>query len=118
MIVYICSPYGGLQENVDLAHKLIKLAIALGHSPIAPHVMYHKILDDFNPLERAIGLDRAKNLLKACDEIWIPGWCKTSSGMEKEIQLSRELGIPQREIMMNDVMRCNSLGITNWNIGQ
>jgi len=109
VIVYICSPYGGKQENVELAKSLLKYAMDQGHAPIAPHVMYHGILDDFNPMERAIGLDRAIKILKACDEIWIPGWCEASPGMAKEIELSGDLGIPLRVIDSADVVRAQAL---------
>ena len=105
MIVYICSPYGGKEENVTKAKQLVRYAIDQGHAPIAPHVLYHGILDDHNQLERHIGLDRAITLLRVCDEIWVPDWCEPTAGMAKEIELSGDLGIQLRVIDKNDLLR-------------
>jgi len=105
MIVYICSPYGGKEDNVVKARQLIKYAIDQGHAPIAPHVMYHGILDDKEPLQRYTGLARAIDILRVCDEIWIPGWCEPTEGMAREIELSGDLRKPLRVIDQNDLLR-------------
>lgn len=88
MIVFVCSPYGGLASNYLKARLAMKYVALNGHVPVAPHVMLHGILDDADPFHRTAGREMGLKLLKISDEIWIFNEGKNSSisaGMSDEI---------------------------------
>ncbi len=93
MIVYVCSPYGGLQENYKKAVEYCKAVVQEGHVPIASHVMLHGILDDFCPLQRKLGLSTGLALVEVADEVWAFG-DRITKGMAEEIAYAGKLGIP------------------------
>ena len=94
--VYIASPYRGDREhNEAFARSAMAYAIGEGYAPVAPHLLYPQVLDDANPVERAIGTVLAKSLLTVCEELWLCGDTITE-GMEAEWQLAREMQIPVR----------------------
>lgn len=93
MIVYVCSPYGGLQENYESAVEYCKWVVQEGNTPIASHVMLHGILSDDCPYQRKQGLAAGLELLKIVDEVWVFG-DRISRGMAGEIAHAAKLGIP------------------------
>ena len=97
MKIYVCSPYGGLQENYEKAKKFGKYVVSKGHIPLIPHTMLHGILEDKFPLEREKGLEAGKLLMKLCDEVWVFG-TNITSGMAGEIMEAARLGIPTVEV--------------------
>lgn len=98
MIVYICSPYGGKDKNVENARELMRYAIKRGHTPIAPHVLYHGTLNDNNPNERNIGLSSAISLMLRCDQVWMPDWTEKTAGMIGEQAMAIKMKIPVKAI--------------------
>lgn len=97
MKIYVCSPYGGLNENYEKAKKFAKYVLSKGHIPILSHTMFHGILDDKYPPHREKGLEVGKLLMTLCDEIWVFG-AEITSGMAGEIIEATRLQIPVKEI--------------------
>lgn len=97
-LVYIISPYAGdIDANVKFAIQCCRLAIQQGYTPIAVHLLYPQILDDQNPVERAVGLQLGLNILRHCAAAWICG-TRISRGMDSEIQAAKQLNIPIRYV--------------------
>ncbi len=97
MKIYVCSAYGGLEENYEKAKKYAKYVISKGHIPILSHTMLHGILDDTYKADRERGLTTGKLLMTICDEIWVFG-AEITSGMAGEILEASRLNIPMVEI--------------------
>ena len=111
--VYICSRYRAdaehsLEDNIRRALYGCCIAMDEGCAPIAPHLIYPRILDDTVPEERQKGLELAKEWIPVCDELWQWG-ATVSKGMAEEIALAKSLGIPVKVF--------NSIGIPyeQWN---
>lgn len=102
--IYVASKYAGdIQINIENAIWCCRYVIDRGYMPIASHLLYPQILDDSIPRERELGLMFGLALLAACDEVWVftvNG--EVSSGMEKEIEEAKRLGIPVRQLEMGE----------------
>ena len=102
--IYVASKYAGdIQINIENAIWCCHYVIDRGYMPIASHLLYPQILDDSIPRERELGLMFGLALLAACDEVWVftvNG--EVSSGMEKEIEEAKRLGIPVRQLEMGE----------------
>lgn len=97
-IVYIASPYAGdVENNTAFAVAACRCCIARGYTPIAPHLLYTRMLDDGDPAERKLGPELGRSLLRAADEMWVCGE-RVSSGMEAEIAEAKRLGVPARYV--------------------
>lgn len=98
--VYICSPYGGKEENYLRAVEHCKFVAAQGHIPFASHVMLHGIFNDEE--ERHKGLLAGLAMVKVVDEVWIFGE-EITSGMGGEIELARDMKkkIIHMEVLIN-----------------
>lgn len=95
-LIYIASPYAGdVEGNVAFAKLACRFAIDQGHTPIAVHLLYPQMLEDSDPAERALGLRLGHRVLGSCDELWACG-DRVSSGMEREIEEAKSLGVPVR----------------------
>ncbi len=94
--VFICSPYGGKEENLELAKKWCRRAILEGNNPIAPHLLYPQFLHESKSDERLLGILAGINLLDICDSIWVitrpPE--KFTAGMCREINYALKKGMP------------------------
>lgn len=90
-IVFICSPYGGLEANILLARRFMRMAAGLGFTPFAPHVMLHGVLDDNRPNQRIAGMEMGLLMLQSCRHLWICG-DTVSPGMALEIQQAEDCG--------------------------
>lgn len=111
--VYICSRYRAdgrhtVESNIERALYACSIALSKGYAPIAPHLIYPRCLDDTNPHDRVLGMDAARAWIPMCDELWQWG-ATVSEGMEQEIALAAETGIPVKVF--------NSIGIPQhlWN---
>ena len=97
-LIYIASPYAGeIEKNVAFAIDACRFCITQGHTPVAPHLLYTRMLDDSDPAQREIGLELGHKLLERADELWVCG-SRISSGMAAEIAEARNLGIPVRRV--------------------
>ena len=108
--VYICSPYSGdVEKNKLAAIRYCQYAIEKGRQPIASHLMYPRVLNDYDPEEREIGLSFGISLLLDCSEVWVFGKDITD-GMRGEIREARRARIPI--VFINDP---RAYGYPGWN---
>ena len=102
--IYVASKYAGdIQTNIENAVWACQYVIDKGYMPVASHLLYPQILNDSNPRERELGLMFGLALLANCDEVWVftvDG--EVSSGMEREIEEAKRLGIPVRKMEMGE----------------
>ena len=92
MNVYICSPYGGLEENFKKAFAYCRQVAEQGHIPFASHVMLHGIFTDDAYEQRLKGLQAGFEMIRIVDEVWvysIDG--EITKGMQQEIDLAKQL---------------------------
>ncbi len=111
--IYVVSKYAGdVEKNVSYAITYCKFVIAMGHQPIASHLLYPQMLNDNVPEERQLGCDFGMNLLRICDEVWVFG-SEYSKGMEAEVSIARQLGMMIRNFT-DDTLSfvCNAAGVT------
>lgn len=93
--VFVCSPLrGDILKNIEKAKELCHETIKMGHASFAPHAFYTHFLDDRIESERNTGIQAGIEFLKVCDEIWVYDIDGVSNGMQQEITLANELGIP------------------------
>lgn len=93
--IYVCSPLrGDIDGNIARAAEYCRQVSGLGYLPIAPHVYLTRFLDDTVPAERAVGLQSGLEPLKLCEQLWAFPLDNPTEGMEGEIRLADELGIP------------------------
>lgn len=71
--IYVCSPYGGLEENYFRAQNYCRYVTEKGHIPVCPVTMFHGVYDDKVASEHEAYQKAGKELLKFCDEIWVFG---------------------------------------------
>ena len=96
-LIYVCSPYGGLEENYKKALFYGRYVASKGCIPVIPHTMLHGVYDDRVATERKAALEAGRCLLKFCDEVWVFGTA-VSSGMRGEISFASDIGKPVRHI--------------------
>lgn len=101
---FISGAYSGTPEEIErnLAKSswVVEIATKAGWIPICPHIFWHPYaeLQDYEFwLEGALGLIETCRIL-----ILVPGW-ETSSGVAKELELARELGI--RILTVEELLR-------------
>ena len=108
--VFVCSPFRGTGsteeavrdsycKNVSLAKRVCRYITEHGAVPYCPHLYFPRFLADADPDERELGMLLGKIWLAQCDELWVIGR-RVSSGMEQEIEKSREWGIPVKNYVL------------------
>lgn len=97
-LIYVASPLAGdIKENIKKANEHCRFVVANGAIPFAPHVYFTGFLNDAIAEERSIGMFLGKEVLKKCSALW--AFCdngEPSLGMQEEIALATQLGIPVR----------------------
>lgn len=97
--VYICSPLSApslpeVDSNTRVARMYMEqVSSKLGCRVYAPHAFLPYLLDDQDARERHIALTFAKMLLGLCEALVVCGE-RISEGMQAEIQIAGELGLP------------------------
>jgi len=94
--VFICSPFGGKQTNIDRAKEYCKFALSTERvAPYAPHLMFPQFLKDGDEKERNTGIGCGLEFLRSCEEMWIflPEGETLSSGMKREITVASESNV-------------------------
>ncbi len=84
--VFICSEYQGLETNLSRARVFCEYASKRKYAVFAPHMFYPQFLDEFDPKDRATGLESGCSWLNVAHEMWVfvrNG--KLSDGMSLEI---------------------------------
>ncbi len=103
-LVFVSTPYtGDIEANVAFARQACYYAICLGHTPLAPHLLYPGIIPDAEPCWRQVGIEMGCDFLALCDEIWLCGPC-VSAGMQTELDLARDIGLTVRQISSEEVL--------------
>lgn len=100
--VYICSQYGGKEENLVFAERYAKFAMKRNRVPIVPHVFYHTMLDDNYAPDREVGLRLGIELLDICRELWVFEKDGLSAGMRAEIEAFGKTGRRIRVFRVDD----------------
>ena len=99
MLVILESPYAGnwFQRwlNVRYARRCIKDSLMQGEKPIASHLLYTQpgILDDSNPIDRAVGIKAGLAWLKVADKSVVYTDRGITSGMEQGIKAAEDAGV-------------------------
>ena len=108
-MVYICSPFSGdIEANTQKAIEYCKYAMECGATPIAPHLLFPRFLDDTVPAERELGLSMGLELMDNCSALWVMG-DTISSGMKAEIEYADKHGIPVEYI--SDIEESNNMEV-------
>lgn len=108
MIVAVESPYRpepGLTEptrehlrraNEAFARRCVRDSLLRGESPIASHLLYTQagILDDDVPEEREQGIRAHLEIVRRVDLVAVYDGRGVSEGMQRALDLARELGVP------------------------
>ena len=103
--IYVVSKYAGdVATNKENAVRFCRYVIDRGNIPVASHLLYPQILNDSSPHEREMGLMFGLALLALCDEVWIfTENGEISSGMKREIEEATQLGIPVRQLDLEEI---------------
>ena len=102
--IYVASKYAGdIQTNIENAVWCCRYVIDRGYMPVASHLLYPQILNDTISRERELGLMFGLALLAICDEVWVfTAGGEVSSGMAKEIEEAKRLGILVKKLEMGE----------------
>ena len=95
-IVFICHPVrGDVKKNVESAVKIMKEVHTMDLLPLAPYLESLYYLDDKIENERDLGMRVGFEIIRKgfFDELWVCG-PRISEGMEMEIKICLERGIP------------------------
>ena len=93
-LVYICSPFcGEIDRNIKRAQEYCEYAIGCGVTPLAPHTIFNRYLDDQRSIKRQTGQDMALEVLTRCDELWVMG-DNRSPDMQINISAAQKECIP------------------------
>lgn len=93
--VFLESPYAGdVEVNVAYAEACMIHSIMLGEAPFASHLLYTRMLDDTNALDRAAGLACAKAWRERADKVVVYADRGISPGMVEGIKHAESLGKP------------------------
>lgn len=88
-LVYICAPFSGdVENNVQNAVKLAKIAYQKGCISVTPHLLF-PFLNDRSRRQRKDAIFMDIILLGKCQEVWVLG-NEITKGMEKEIGVATE----------------------------
>lgn len=92
MRVYIAHPFSDdVEGNVERVRAICRAVVDEGHVPIAPHLYLPAFIDETT--ERELALKLCTELVGCCDALWFYG-TRITPGMEKEIAVAHERGIP------------------------
>ena len=100
-IAYICSPYGGKDENIEKARKYMRFIAAHGYVPVAPHVMLHGVMDDHDAKQRSAAMSANLRLIDACDVMCVFS-DKLTPGMQAEVSYASRTQKPVLRFRLND----------------
>ena len=98
--VYVCSPYRGKTKQEETEHiayavTLLEYVLASGcAAPIVPHLYFPQVLDDSVEGDREIAMRCGKHFMEQCDLVVAGCRYGISDGMEEELAIAVERGIP------------------------
>lgn len=86
--VILESPYAGnLSLHTRYARAAMRDSLLRGEAPMASHLLYTQVLDDGDPLERAMGI--TAGLAWQADKTVVYTDCGISNGMEHGIRVAQ-----------------------------
>jgi len=94
--VFIGHPIGGdIRGNVQKVLKICAEVHTNDIIPVAPYLISLQYLNDEAIDDRELGMEANHECFRRryVDELWLFG-DRISSGMQKEVQLAKEMGIP------------------------
>lgn len=91
MVVFVCSPYGGKEENIQAAINYCLMESECGNTPYAPHVFLTQFLDE--ETQRWEAMEMGLEMLERCDCVHAWG-NEITPGMKSEIEHAESMGIP------------------------
>ncbi len=105
-LVVVESPYAGdIERNTTYARRALRDCIQRGEAPIASHLLYTQpgILDEFDPSERALGIQLGYEWMQWADEVILYTDYGISRGMTaaEAHAKSLDLAITYRTIGVN-----------------
>lgn len=106
--VYICHPFGGSRENYAAVTQICR-ALAESDPDIMPVSPVHAFsyLDD--AIHREVALKYCLELVGMCDELWVYGDWRNSTGCKAEIAYAKK-----REIrVLEKTPPCPTVGCNN-----
>ena len=84
---------GDVQHNIAYARQCMSDSLKRGEAPFASHLLYTQVLDDMNPEERTMGMQRAFEWYRCADLMAVYTDKGISSGMQKGMEIAQEFGI-------------------------
>ena len=93
-----------IRINMEAAKSYVDALKVLKIRPVAPHALLPEMLDEYDPKQRALGLEFGIKLLEMCDAIvvfTIKG--VISEGMAAEIEKAKELCLPVVYVPVEDM---------------
>ncbi len=103
-LIYLAHPVAGDVEANLKSAKEWRRVLQRTHQDkcvIAPRIEECETFDDSNPQLRADGLERCKEVLSRCDEVWLLGWT-LSGGMLEEADHAQSHLMPVRRVYRID----------------
>lgn len=92
--IYIISDHSGNKtDSISTAIKCCQFVISKGKIPVAPHLLYPRILNQGNPRERKLSLIFGISLMDLCSEVWFFG-SNLSSSSKTQLQQAKLKGKP------------------------
>lgn len=97
-VVYLAHPCGDPAlvrhlQNLDRAKRWFKWAIDQGVAVVADWILYCEVWDDFDGIDRELGLRHDDAMILKCDAMWLVGG-RVSEGMARGARTALEAGIP------------------------
>lgn len=94
MLVIIESPYrGDVESNLKYARECMKDSLMRGEAPFASHLLYTQVLDDTDPDERTLGMERAFWWYKHADLMAVYRDKGITVGMCNGMEIAESYGI-------------------------
>lgn len=89
-LVFVCSPFGGLVENQELAAKYCAQEVKAGNIPFAPHIFFTWFMSEKDDRKKALFFSTSMIRMGIFKEIHV--YEDPTSGMKEEIRAARETG--------------------------
>jgi hypothetical protein len=90
-LVYICSPYGGKEENLELAKRICRAVVEHGDIPIAPHLLFPQFMSEETERDKAI--EYGLRIMEVCEGFALYYNGNITSGMWKELGKAKSLNL-------------------------
>lgn len=84
-LVFVASPFRGVEDAVGYAKRCMLDSIRRGEAPFASHLLYPLVLSE-NDEERKLGMECGKAFLCRCNLLAVYVDHGISEGMEEEIE--------------------------------